>query len=227
MKNKYIIMILATLLLLPLVSASDDIYRIQGVENNITAFCSEPYDICDDQTSCNISISNEQGNNIVNQQNMNRLGNNFYYQTTFNSAGNYKANYICRSGDNYGSDINNIKVLGENYTFTDSSLLNMYVLIIMGSISLALFGLFLINKNIVIGFTSATILLIVGLFIWIQGIVIQINDYATVLYYQVPSLISWGLGFVLVVFSLWLYWYSASYSDKEDSMLEYEYREEE
>lgn len=207
---------------------TDDVYKIQDQETNITVSCFATYSSCDNNTKCNLSLTTPTGNIALNKQKMTKLGDTFYYPITLTKTGSHNAFAQCTNGTHTGSNKFDIIVLEKNHNFGNPGLLSSTVLIGLSIIMLVFLAFFLINKNIIFGYVSATFGIIASLIIWTQGINIMIKDYVIPIYYQVPLTISSGVGFVATLFSVWLFWYASNCEPKNEqkTTTEYEYREE-
>lgn len=206
-----------------------EFYRIVNEQSYIELPCSDSNSTCSIDTECYLDVSNPIGETVIGNQNMTRVGNRFKYQHTFISTGEHKAYMYCQNSESFGDRSFSIFILEENYNYGNGGLLNSNILIGLEIFAIIMFAIFIFgNKNIIIGYSASVLNLLSALFIWTQGININITTFNIPLYYQVPITYTLPLGFLLVLFSVWLFWYSGNNEsmDKKDNGL-IEYRDEE
>jgi len=210
-----IIYILMSLILMCVVVADPSFYFKAGENINLKVPCIDNGMSCSSNTTCKLSVTYPNMTALITNQAMN-FGQPFqaYPVGTLETLGQYESTVICNDTNTSGVSMFTFQVLSSNTNFGNDSPLDAVVLVIIGSLGLILFIIFEFKKNIVVGYSSATISLIMAVLVWTQGINIRLTEYTTLLYYKVPSLISGGVGFVLVLLSIWLY-YQSSYDDDE------------
>lgn len=224
------IMITTLVLLLTLFTVSangPEFYRIVNQESYIELPCSANNGTCPIETECKLDVTSPSGESVISNQNMTRLNNRFKYQYTFLDTGEHKAYMYCQSETEFGDRSFSVFVLEENYNYGNGGLINSSILIGLEAFAIILFIVFMFGKkNVVIGYASAILNFVGALVVWTQGININITSFNIPLYYRVPLLLSSGIGFMLVIFGIWLMWYSSNYQEDVAQSDKFEYRDE-
>lgn len=227
------ILIVIILLIIPLVSAIDPSYYYKkGDLINLKVPCFYQNTYCTNSTGCQITIILPNSSILINNQLMTYNPNYFSYQLTSDQTqivGNYQTVVNCEGEEN-GHTLFSFFIADENLNFGSKNIIDYKVFIMFGMIAMILFIVYYFKKNIVLGYASATIFLIVAAFMWIYGINIPLNlalsGGGTLLAYNtINSVITGAIGTVIVLISIWLFFH-ASFLKKEEQKLDVEYREE-
>ena len=222
--RKYIF-ILFLLLFSSIAFAEPTLFYKQGESIDLKIPCANDGLPCSSVSTCNITINYPDGSNMVNNKLMTNNGTYHNYTLPSSSVvGEYQTTVFCIDGADAGYKSFSIYVLNDNVNFGDTNILDYKVFLLFTLLGFILFTIYqTIRKNIVLGYTSATIIMLSGAYSWFYGLSMTIS--LGIQAYEVFNpILTKAVGTVLVLFSLWLY-LDSSFNKKEKSN-DTEFREE-
>jgi len=223
--KKLLLILFGILLFSGIALAEPSFFYKKGESIDLKVPCSNNGAPCSALATCNLTINYPNSTNLVNNKLMTNNGA-FHNYTLPNTTvvGEYQAIVFCLDNREAGYSTFGMYVLNENVYFGDTSILDYKVFLIFIALGLIFFILYLtIRKNIVLGYVSATIFVILGLYSWIQGLSMPIN-LSVQAYELFNPIVTKAVGTVLTVFALWLYLDSSFAKKKERE--EAEFRDE-
>jgi len=184
--------------------------------------------MCSDISVCNITILTPESLTLINNQEMSNNGS--YHNYTLSSSqtqveGKYTGVIYCVDNGDYGFGNEYFYILDDNIKFSNTQKIDYRIVIFIISLSFVLLILYIFTKNIVLGWTVSGINIIVSILTWIYGIIIPItiNENFSA-FYAVDSVLTRGVGIILVVFSIWLMIH-ASFQKAEENNADISYGE--
>ena len=220
---KYLII---AMFLLSLALADDNLrYGIQDEPITLVTTCTFQ-GIVDDNANATISLSYPNGTFLFASAVMNQhVGYQSYVLPDTTVPGTYDVQSYCDDGVDSNWREYQLVILPSEYSY-DNQGIDYRVLIGGLVIGLLFFGFFLMNRNIVLGYSSASIVMVTVIIMWVSGVSIK-TDFNSIapIFYIVPTLITVAIGFALVMFSIWIFYYSIQ--TKEEDNKEFEIRPEE
>ena len=163
MKNKLIMLLIVGMFMISFASAETETYKI-NTKTNLQFTCTLDNAIPTSATF-NITITDKEGNYLINNQLTNELGNGaFNYTVTFPKSEIYKVQMFCTDGSYSYSNEGYYNITPSGFSGT----LGFYILIFILSFGIIIFGFYLKDAPVVI--LGSFGLYFVGLYILFYGL---------------------------------------------------------
>jgi len=229
---KQIIYLMIFLMTISIVAASPLYYKPQGTAFNFSVPCEINGADCSIDSTCYLTNIDPNSMLLINYSQMSNMNNGFHTfllnSSQTQTLGEYTTKVSCIDGIYNGTTSFRYMITDSNMNFGSSEKLDSRVLLIFGLITLVFITLYIFKSNIVLGYASATMMLLLVVVIWTQGInlptTISLGGVDVPAYYSVPLWITGAFGFIMVLVALWLFYHASR--DEPTPEAEKDYREE-